>query len=248
MEILALHLAILRNEEHYKFGIDFAGLVSKHNPETLGIQPLFPAFQSTFSIEVINLDVVRGSAVTDELVDFDIKRDVTFSGLAGTVKAALNHFIPEVRAAAARLQKLLDTYGNLAEKPYDQETAAIYKLVDDMQGNYSDDATTVGITGWVEELSRLNHAFDTLKNSRYTENASKPQENLKLARKATDKAYQAIVKRINALIEVNGETAYTAFVGELNQRIENYNILLAQRQGRNAKKAANTPAENSTNQ
>ncbi len=34
---------------------------------------------------------------------------------------------------------------------------------------------------------------------------------------------------------VNGEAAYTEFVNELNQRIENYNLVITQRKGRNAK-------------
>ena len=80
---------------------------------------------------------------------------------------------------------------------------------------------------------------NTLNFDGYDENAAKPQENLKLARKQTDKAYQAIVKHIDALNEVNGETNYVGFVGELNQRIANYNNLLAQRQGRNAKDKGN---------
>jgi hypothetical protein len=36
-------------------------------------------------------------------------------------------------------------------------------------------------------------------------------------------------------IATSKETAYAGFVNELNQRIENYRHLLAQRQGRNAK-------------
>jgi hypothetical protein len=43
------------------------------------------------------------------------------------------------------------------------------------------------------------------------------------------------VKRINALIEVNGEADYAEFTTELNQRIDKYSKLLAQRKGRNAK-------------
>lgn len=246
MEILDLHLSILRNEEHYKFQLDFMKLVNKFDAVTLGISPLFIHYQSVVGVEAHALDVVRGSAYTDQLSEADTSRDTTCYGLSGIVKASLNHFNPEIRVAAERLKKLLDTYGSLAEKPYDQETAGIYKLVSDLQGDYLTDATTVGIAGWTEELSRRNVAFDELKNLRYADDAAKPQENMKQARKQTDKAYRAIVKRIGALIELNGETVHAGFVNELNQRIVNYNNLLAQRRKSPTKGAGQSSSNEDT--
>jgi len=246
VEISSLHLAILRNEEHYKFFLDFSGLVNKYGTATLKIESLFAASQEALSVEGNSLNVIRKSAITDELTNADALRDATFSGLAGTVKSAQNHFRPNIRAAAVRLQYVFDSFGNLSEKPYIQETAAISKLVYELQNSYSADATTVGIVDWVEELARQNADFDQLMNTRFTESAAKPQENLKLARKETDKVYQAIKKRIEAMIEVEGEALYANFVAELNQRIENFNKTLAQRKGRAAK--AKNKSTNNTNQ
>lgn len=243
MEILNVHLNNLRNEEHYKFQLDFSGLANQYNAATLGIEPLFLAYQKSLGVETTTLDVVHGSAFTDELNKADALRDATFSGLAGSIKSAVNHFKPEIKAAAVRLQKLFDSYGNISLKPNDQKTAAIIKLTNDLQGDYSTDAKTMGVSDWIEELNRQNEAYNTLKNSRYAENTLKPQENLRQARAETDAAYRAIVKRINALIEVNGETVYRGFVTDLNERIGNYNNLLSQRQGRNAKEDSDTTTE-----
>lgn len=248
MEIIALYPNNLRNEEHYKFHLDFTALVNQFTVNALGIETLWPPYQTTFDVEAFALNVVRGSVLTDELFDADAGRDDISSGLAGTIKSALNHFNPEMRAAATRLNLLLDTYGNIATKPYDQETAAITKLVSELEGPYAADVATLGVGGWVEELKNRNNAFDSLKNMRYDENTAKPQQNLRLARLETDKAYRAVVKRINALIEVNGEQAYSGFVNEINQRIENYQVILAQRQGRNAKEAETKSKEQVPNQ
>lgn len=248
MEIAKFKMNSLRNEEHYKFNLDFAGLVTQFTPETLGIQTLHPIWQAAFDTETATLNVVRASAFTSELYDADVARDGTFKGLAGTVKSALNHFEAGVKVAAARLEALLDTYGAIFAKPYDQETAAIIKLVSELEGSYAADVATLGIAGWVADLKAKNLAFDELKKSRYTENTTKPQQNLKLARIETDRAYRAIVKRVNALIEVNGAEVYAGFVAELNQRIENYRLVLAQRKGRKAAgeespEGAGTPEE-----
>ena len=58
---------------------------------------------------------------------------------------------------------------------------------------------------------------------------------MKEVRRDVDKAYRAITTRIEALVVVNGPEAYTPFINELNIRIEKYNNILAQRQGRNEK-------------
>jgi flagellar biosynthesis chaperone FliJ len=235
MEILVLKLTNLRNEEHYKFNLDFMGLVSQYTPATLGIELKYPAYLSAFGKEELALNIVRGSAVTEELSDADGKRDTTCSGMTGNIKSFLNHYNAEVQKSAKRLTLLLDSYGNLTIKPYDQETASIIKLVAELEGAYAADVTALGIAGWVQELKAQNLAFDNLKKQRYDENTAKSQQNLKEARLETDAYYRAIVKRIEALIEVNGDTAYAPFVNDLNQRIENYQHVLAVRQGRNAK-------------
>ena len=238
MEILSIQLKSLRNEEHYKFQIDVSSLVDKATPVALGIQALYTIYQAAVVNENTSMDVLRKSAITDSLVDTDNIRDNTFSGIVNLLKSATHHFKPEVKAAALRVQVLFDGYGNVAVKPYDQKTAAITKLVAELQGKMAADVTLLGLTDWLTELKKQNDAFDNLKKNRYTENAAKPQQNHKIARSEVDNAYRAIVKRLNALNEVNGPKAYASFITELNKRIESYSNLLAQRQGRNAKNTA----------
>ena len=55
---------------------------------------------------------------------------------------------------------------------------------------------------------------------------------MKETRVAVDQCYHEIVERINALIIVNGATAYASFVNELNARIGAYNQMLALRKGK----------------
>jgi hypothetical protein len=247
MEISSIYLKNLRNEEHYKFQTDFAHLVTTHTPATLGIETQFDPYQTLLANEGTALDVIRKSATTEQIFDSDTLRDETFSGLAGTVKSMVNHYKAEVKAAAARLQVVFGNYNNVAVKPYDEETAAITKLVADLQGNYSADVAIMGLTEWVAQLQTQNEAFDTLKKARYTEEAAKTQLKMKETRTATDVAYHAMVKHIDALIEINGETAYSSFVNELNTYIDSYNNLIAQRQGRNAKNNATTAQNTDTN-
>lgn len=240
MEIKSVRLSHLRNGEHYKFHFYFQQLVTKHKADTLGVATQLAAYQQLLAREFAVYEVIRKSDITDLLTDGDIERDTTFSGVTGTIRSACNHFNPAVRAAAQRLSIVLDQYGNLAVLPYDDETAAIMKFTDELLGRHEDDLIALQLIEWVEALVSQNMAFDTLKNKRTTTDAGKPESNMKKERLAMDAAYRAIVKRINALAEVNGVAAYQAFIKELNQSIDDYTLLIAQRMGRNAAVAAKT--------
>jgi len=236
MKIQKIHLINLRNEEHYQFQTDFKGLVDRYTPAALGIEVAYAVYLVLYGDEGTALDMIRKSAVTEKITEADLLRDFTFRGLRDAIKAAGNHFNPSVKEAAARLQVALNHYGNITLKPYDEETAAIAALIADLRTTYAPDATLTGINDWINELQTNNTAFDTLKKERYTEEAGKTQLRMKEVRTEIDATFRTITERINALIIVNGEATYAEFVNELNQRIENYQNLLAQRQGRNAKK------------
>ena len=80
-------------------------------------------------------------------------------------------------------------------------------------------------------------------NTRYTEESGKTMLQMKQVRTQIDASYRTITERINALILINGEADYANFVNELNQRIESYSVMLAQRKGRNAKNTPPAPAQ-----
>jgi len=234
VEITVINLVNLRNEEHVQFQTGFYNLVGTYGAATLGIEPLFAAYTPLYKTELGALDAVRKSSLTGDIFDADSARDTTFSGLKESVSSACKHFNATVADAAERVLVVFDTYGKVSQKAYDAETAAITDLVSKLQGSYAADIQNLNLTGWVAELQTQNAAFDTLKNNRYSESAAVTQQNMKNARTDVDKFYRAMVKRINALIEVNGESTYEAFVKGLNERVDSFNNLLAQRKGRSA--------------
>lgn len=240
MKISDFSLSRLRNEEHLQFHTSFKNLVLLITAAALKIDLLFSTYLALFANEEFALDKVRKSSITDELADADTARDDLFRGLADAVKSALNHFRTEVRASARRLQVVLDSYGNIAIKAYEAETAAINKLVTDFNETYADDIDNLGLTEWVTELKIKNDTFDSLKNNRYTDEAAKTQLLMRQERAKLDVTYREIVERINALIIVEGEADYATFANQLNQRIGEYNNTLAIRRGKNKKDPATT--------
>lgn len=235
MKIEALKTSNLRNEEHYQFQTEFKALVEQFTPITLGIEAAFAAYLPLYANETEALDIITKSAVTDEIANADNLRDSTYRGLCDTVKGASNHFSDKKREAATRIQIVLDHFGNINTKTYDEQTAAIKSLIADLNGQYADDVATLRLDEWLTELQANNNAFEALMNERYTDDAGKTQLRMKQVRKEVDSAYKTITIRIDALVVVNGPEAYSGFVDELNVRIERYNNTLAQRKGRNDK-------------
>ena len=244
MEIISIHLVNLRNEEHYQFQTEVDQLVKKYKADVLGIEAIYLGFTPLLVDEFSVLNVIRKSLLTDDLIDSNAVRNGTFRGILDTVKGSCNHFNEERQAAAKRLMIVFNTYGNVADKSYDEETASLSKLIAELQNNYSNALETMGITTWVEKLQEQNNAFDMLKKTRYSEDASKTQLKMKNVRISIDASYKGMVTRINALIIVNGDMIYRDFVNELNTRVDAFNNILAQRKGRNGKDKSKDNTDN----
>jgi hypothetical protein len=235
MKIMNVKSEKLRNEEHFQFQSEFKGLVERFTPATLGIEATFAAYLPLYANEAEALDVIRKSAVTDEIDNADHLRDTTFRGMCDTVKGATNHFTPTKREAAQRIQIAIDHFGNINAKPYDEQTASIKTLLADLITAYAADVATLSLEEWITELQANNDAFEALMDERYSDDAGKTQLKMKEVRREVDTAFRTITTRIDALAVVNGPETYTPFVNELNSRVEKYNNMLARRKGRNAK-------------
>ena len=242
MKINEFSLVRLRNEEHFQFYTSFRDLVLVFTALALKIEALFVLFLAAYANELAALDVVRKNAISDDLVEADDERDSVFRGMSDAVKSALNHFNADIRAAAKHLQVVLDTYGNLAIKPYDAETGGLNSLINDFTTTYAADVATVGLTEWVTELAAKNKAFDDLKNNRYSDEAAKTILRMKQERVKTDAIYHQITERINALVVVEGDAAYAGFVNELNKRIEGYENTISIRRAKGKKPTETPPA------
>ncbi len=236
MMIKYIHGNSLRNDEHFQFHSEINDLISPADAEILNIKELFETYRSCYACEDESYKKIIKSALSKGLEAVDHRRDLIFGGMVRTNKAALNHFNPEIAAAARRLQVVFNTYGNLSKKPFNEETSAIYNILQELNNNYREDVLAVRLEGWVFQLSTENENFEKLVRARNNENAAKTQLTMKETRLDVDRAYASIVKRINALIVVEGEDKYAGFVNRINAFIDKYSQIVAQRQGRNAAK------------
>jgi hypothetical protein len=118
--------------------------------------------------------------------------------------------------------------------PYDAETIAITNFIQELNGVYSEDVRILELDRWVDMLDAKNREFEDLAK-KYNEELSvrRPEFRMRDVRHEVDKARGVITDRINALIIVEGEATYSAFVREWNELVKHYNDILAQHKGRN---------------
>lgn len=245
MKILKIDYAKLRNNEHLNCMNEVKQLIAEQTAATLGIENQYNGFLQALLHEEEAINPLLKSEKSNLLVDDDAKRDDTFRGMASAVESACHHFDPEVRAAANKLQtEVFKPYGNIARLGFNEETTAIDSLCADLQTTYATECNALGINGWIEALMNDNNNFKKTSSQRVDEAAVKSQLKMKHVRAEVDEAYKAIARRIGALIEINGETAYQGFVNKLNVVLEKYALSLAMRQGRSK---ANGQAPTETN-
>jgi hypothetical protein len=225
----------LRNETHVEYNETIDGLVIKYDPQTLGIQPQYNPYKTLLQVEVDLLDVIRKSEYTGEISDQDRVRDSIFRGFSDAVKSTLNHFNDDKRKAAEKMSLVLEHYGNIAAKAFDQETAAIDDLLRELNDHHASEVQLLSLNDWLIQLESENGKFKTLMSERYTEASKRPSTRMKTARFDTDKALRTLLDMVEALATVNGITNYDAFIKEVNAVSERYKNQIAQASGRRTK-------------
>ena len=198
-----LNVASLRQEESFGFHSLVTDELAKCSE--LGFLPVYGTYQTALARFDESLKQATGSAITAQLTDTDHQRDTAYRGLTLQVRKALRHFNPEKAAAAQKINTIAKRYGDPTALPYIQENGALVNMLQDLDtADLKNALALIDATDWVEELQRANTEFITLFADRNQEQAAVVTGLSKEARTQTDEAYRACIRRLNALIEVNG--------------------------------------------
>ncbi len=233
MKIDIFSRRVLHNREHLQFGSALSTIVDKATPLKLGIVDLWKNYLKLLVEEEEVMALASKNANTTLILQADNERDELVYGLGLMINALAHHYLDEMRLAGNRVKVTFDICGDIARLPYDEESAAINTLCNDLTKNHASDLATLNLEGWVAEAQTRNNNFVSLVSARLTEEAAKTLVRMKGLRAEMDNIYQQIVERINAMITINGDEVYIEFVKELNMLINHYRDLVALRKGRN---------------
>lgn len=178
--------------------------------------------KAAVSAEDEALKISQKSLLTDDITKADSDRDALYAGYKKAVEAFLAMPIADMAQAAKVLAQHIKDYKINTADQLDKETGLLVNFITDLENKYSAQVAKLGLTAFVTNMKEANERVRTLTLQRTNEKMGVSVGALKTARTASDNAYRALVKMVNALALVFGEKDYTAFIDYVNTEITHY--------------------------
>jgi hypothetical protein len=214
---------MLPNAAHFTFFTTLDAQIEASPAVRAALTVQMTIFDPLLESERQNMDWVKKSEYTSLIKVADKRVDAALSGLKAQTVAARHSLQPEIVAAANRMLILLNNYGDVAKKPYQEETGDVQALLDNLTGSYSADARITGNDVWVTELQTALTEFNTLYATRNEQVILKPAKNFRTTRREIEVVYHQMTSIIesNALLGMSPD--FENFIIRLNPEIEKLN-------------------------
>jgi hypothetical protein len=220
MNILRIRFGHLRNEAHYEILVIFDSLLNKFTVVKALVSMFYTLFLQLLNREKQLVDAAKKSPLTEDLTEADKRIDRDLTAMRDAVKSAMNHFTPSVAKAGKELYERLKDFGNIREKSYEEESAAVQVLISDLQTKFAPQVAAVGLTQWLSELYNAEAAFTAIYLQRNAEDSAREQDNMKEVRKEIEAVYKKMIIIIENNMNTTGEATCGQFARELNEAIK----------------------------
>ena len=235
LKIIRMELKYFHNEEHFQFMTDIlqileASFESKVGNLATNIESLFSSFKELHDREDAAVPYLRKSGFSSLIAKADEHRDMVYRGLVLSTESFLHSPDAAQREAAQHIKAVIHNYGNLRRKSYNEETATIHNLLQDLQERLSNQVETIGLGLWIEHLQHANESFQALMIKRYDEDPGR--ENARIVRSEIDSVYRQLVSLIEIEHRISGGTQYVHLIEKINELVSYNKTILAQRKGR----------------
>ena len=221
-EIYDINIQRMNNGAHFTFVSNILARAEADTTVNGKAAELVSNFKTAVSAEDEALKISQKSLLTDEIAKADIDRDALYAGYKKAVEAFLAMPIADMAQAAKVLAQHIKDYKINTAGQLDKETGLLVNFISDLEDKYAAQVAKLGLTAFVTNLKEANERVRTLTLQRTNEKIGITVGALKAARTASDDAYRALVKMVNALALVYGEKDYTAFIDYANTEITHY--------------------------
>ena len=221
-EIYDINIQRMNNGAHFTFVSNILARAEADTAVKGKASELVSNFKVAVAAEDEALKISQKSLMTDDIAKADIDRDALYAGYKKAVEAFLAMPIADMAQAAKVLAQHIKDYKINTAGQLDKETGLLVNFITDLEDKYSAQVAKLGLTAFVTNLKEANERVRTLTLQRTNEKMGVTVGALKAARTASDDAYRALVKMVNALALVYGEKDYTAFIDYANTEITHY--------------------------
>ena len=221
-EIYDINIQRMNNGAHFTFVSNILARAEADTAVKGKASELVSNFKVAVAAEDEALKISQKSLLTDDIAKADIDRDALYAGYKKAVEAFLAMPIADMAQAAKVLAQHIKDYKINTAGQLDKETGLLVNFITDLEDKYSAQVAKLGLTAFVTNLKEANERVRMLTLQRTNEKMGVTVGALKVARTASDDAYRALVKMVNALALVYGEKDYTAFIDYANTEITHY--------------------------
>ena len=221
-EIYDINIQRMNNGAHFTFVSNILARAEADTAVKEKASELVSNFKTAVSAEDEALKISQKSLLTDEIAKADSDRDALYAGYKKAVEGFLAMPIADMAQAAKVLAQHIKDYKINTAGQLDKETGLLVNFISDLEDKYAAQVAKLGLTAFVTNLKEANERVRTLTLQRTNEKIGITVGALKTARTASDDAYRALVKMVNALALVFGEKDYTAFIDYVNTEITHY--------------------------
>ena len=221
-EIYDINIQRMNNGAHFTFVSNILARAEADTAVKGKASELVSNFKTAVNAEDEALKISQKSLLTDDIAKADIDRDALYAGYKKAVEAFLAMPIADMAQAAKILAQHIKDYKINTAGQLDKETGLLVNFITDLEDKYSAQVAKLGLTAFVTNLKEANERVRMLTLQRTNEKMGVTVGALKAARTASDDAYRALVKMVNALALVYGEKDYTAFIDYVNTEVTHY--------------------------
>lgn len=221
-EISTISLERMNNGAHFLYVSNILARAEADTKVKTKAAAQVAALKAAVAQEDEDLKISQKSLLTDDIAKADAERDALYSGYKKAVAGFLNLPVEAMAQAAKVLNQHLKDYAIDPKMQLDRETGLLMNLITDLEGKYKSEVETLSLTPFVTNLKAANERVHTFTASRTDEKMGITVGALKASRKASDDAYRMLVKMVNALALVEGETDYVPFIDYVNTEIVHY--------------------------
>ena len=221
-EIYDINIQRMNNGAHFTFVSNILARAEADTAVKEKASELVSNFKTAVSAEDEALKISQKSLLTDEIAKADSDRDALYAGYKKAVEGFLAMPIADMAQAAKVLAQHIKDYKINTADQLDKETGLLVNFITDLENKYSAQVAKLGLTAFVTNMKEANERVRTLTLQRTNEKMGISVGALKTARTASDNAYRALVKMVNALALVFGEKDYAPFIDYVNTEITHY--------------------------
>lgn len=221
-EIGGINIQRMNNGAHYSFVNNVLSRAAENAAALTRVENLVAALRKALTAEEEALRISQKSLLTDDIAEADRDRDTLYAGYKKAVSSFISMPVEKMAQAAKVLSQHIKDYNIRTTYQLDRESGLLISFLEDLEGKYADEVKTLGLTTFVANLKESNERVRNLILQRLGERAGIKVGALRTARLATDDAYRALVKMVNALALVFGDTDYAPFINGCNTEIARY--------------------------